>query len=77
MVAPSTMRGHPEGPVVRRALLGGDLVGHDLAALGQALLQRRLVVDRVLQRVLQLGLERLDDRGRGALVARVQEARRR
>ena len=73
-VAPSTDGRDLEGPVVRRALLGGDLVGDDLAALRQALLQRRLEVDRVLERVLDLGLERLDDRVRRALVAGVQEA---
>ena len=36
-----------EGAVVRRPELGRDLVGDDLAALGQALLQRGLEVDRV------------------------------
>ena len=72
---PSTAGGDLEGAVVRRAALGGHLVGDDLAALRQALLQRRLVVDGMLQRVLQLRREGLDDRRGRALVARVQEAR--
>ena len=44
-----------EGAVVRWAVLGGHLVGHDLAALREALLQRRLVVDGMLQRVSSSG----------------------
>ena len=56
------------------ARLGGDLVGDDLAALRQALLQRGLEVDRVLERLLDLRRERLDDRRGGALVAGVQVA---
>src|SRR5512133_2745684 len=63
-----------EGAVVRRAVLGGDLVADDLAALGQALLQRRLEVHRMVERVLDLGHERLDDRRRRPLVAGVQVA---
>ena len=45
---PPADAGHDlERPVVRRPELGRDLVGDDLAALRQALLQRRLEVDRV------------------------------
>ena len=67
--------GDLEGPVVGRPQLGGHLVGDDVAALGQALLQRGLEVDGVLEGVLDLRLEGLDDRLGRALVARVQEAR--
>ena len=67
--------GDLEGPVVRRPELGRHLVGDDVAALGEALLQRGLEVDRVLEGVLDLGLEGVDDRLGRAPVARVQEAR--
>ena len=48
-----------EGPVVRRPLLVDNLVADQLAAPRQALLERRLVVHRVLQRVLDLRPERI------------------
>ena len=54
--------------------LGRHLVADDLAAPGQALLQRRLEVHRMLERVLDLRRERLDHRRRRRLVADVQVA---
>ena len=66
-----------EGPVVRRPGLLGDLVGDRLAAAREPLLQRRLEVDRMLERLVDLLGERLDDRRRGALEARRTGSRRR
>jgi hypothetical protein len=63
-------RGHLEGPLVRRSHLGDHGVLDELAAPGQALLQRGLVVDGVRERLLDLRLEGVDDRLGGLLVAR-------
>src|SRR3954469_19617944 len=72
---PARDRGqHLECAVVRRTELGRDRVLDLLAALREALLQRGLEVDRVLERVVDLRLERLDDRGGRALVPGVQIA---
>ena len=64
-----------ERAVVRRPGLAVDGVLDERRAAREALLQRRLEVDRVRQRVRDLRLEGLDDRGGGALVAVVQVAR--
>ena len=61
--------------LVRRAVLARDLVVDRGAAAGEQLLQGRLEVHGVLERALDLGRERLDDRLGGALVAGVQVAR--
>src|SRR5215212_9822553 len=53
-----------EAAVVRRPRLLVDPVGHELRAPREVLLQQRLEVDRVLERVLDLIGERLHDRGR-------------
>ena len=71
---PSTIALDLEGALVRRPVLGGDLVDDGLAALREELLQRRLEVDGMLERLLDLGFEGLDDRLRRALVAGVQVA---
>src|SRR4051812_29227317 len=64
----------PEGPLVRRALLRGDLVDDHRAAAGEPLLQGGLEVGRVRQRALDLGRERLHHRIRHRLVAELQVA---
>ena len=61
-----------EAAVVRRALLALDQVLDDLGAAREPLLQLRLEVHRVLERVLDLALERLDHRGRDAVPAEGQ-----
>src|SRR3954470_2081795 len=64
--APDHPRAHApfdvEDAVVRRPVLGDDLVVDDLALLGEALLECRLEVHRVLERLLDLRHEHLDDR---------------
>src|SRR4051812_15836227 len=72
--APADRRHDLERAVVRRPQLGRDLVLDGLAPLGEALLQRRLEVDRVRQRVLDLGRERLDDGLGRPLVAGLEVA---
>jgi hypothetical protein len=72
--APRDGGGDLERAVVRWPELGGHLVGDDVPALGQALLERGLEVDGMAERVLDLGREGLDDRGGRPLVARVQVA---
>src|ERR1035437_4825951 len=72
--APVDARDDHVGALVRRALLGGDLVGHLRAAARQQLLQRRLEVHGMLERALDLGSEGLHDGLGRALVAGVQVA---
>src|SRR6185312_9820735 len=67
-------RDHRVDPLVRRAVLARHLVADLRAAPRQQLLQRRLEVDGVGERVLDLRGERLDDRFGGPLVAGVQIA---
>src|SRR5205807_5351686 len=58
-------RGHDrEGAVVRRSLLLDHVVADERAAPRQSLLKRRLEVDRVLQRILDLRRERGHHSGR-------------
>src|SRR3989440_1560403 len=62
------------GAIVRRALLLADRVAHPRAAPGQQLLQRRLEVHGVLERLLYLRRERLHAGRRTPLVAGVRVA---
>jgi hypothetical protein len=52
-------RGHRERPVVRRAVLFGDLVQDRLAVTREPLLQGGLEVDRMVEGILDLLGERL------------------
>src|SRR5262249_2388131 len=67
-------RDHLEGALVRRAVLAGNLVVPFRAAPSQQLLQGRLEVDRMLERLLDLRFEGLHHRRGGPLVAGVQVA---
>ena len=62
------------GALVRRSLLLGDLVADLRPAPREQLLQRGLEVHGVLERLRDLGRERLHDSIRRALVAGVQVA---
>src|SRR5919109_1160459 len=63
-----------ETALVRRPLLAHDAVGDELAALREALLELALEVRHVRDRVLDLGMERFRDGGRGPLEAELEEA---
>ena len=67
-------RDDAERPVVRWPLLGDDGVGDERAATRKPLLQFRLEVNGPLERVGELGRERVDDRLRRAPVSERQVA---